>query len=376
MPFRKAQRRQARLRLALCGPSGSGKTYSALVLAKGLGGPVAMIDTERGSGELYADDADLALEYDVCPLAPPFSPDAYIRAIGEAEKAGYAVLIIDSLSHAWVGEGGILDIQDRIAKANPRANSFATWRDVTPQHNRLVDAILAAGLHVIVTMRTKTAWEVVENEKGKKAPVKIGLAPVQRDGMEYEFTTVLDIGVEGHIATASKDRTKLFTGVPGVLTVAHGQRLRAWLESAAPEAAPAPAADPPPAPRQDRPRISKAQHARLEARIVELSLDREWVRDWFRLHGAPEPVHLDTVPADLYDALDPLIQGWAEVESVIAAAGKDRAAGLAWISKATKGEVQHLADMRDLHVAKLLEKLAVRPAKAQAEPAAEAATAK
>jgi len=226
--FRKAERRQAKLRLALCGPSGSGKTYSALLVAQGLapGGRVALIDTERRSGELYAN----LMDYDAAPLDPPFTPDRYVELIREAEQAGYDVLIIDSLSHAWVGEGGVLDMHDKATTASRSGNSFAAWREVTPAHNQLVDTILGVDLHVIITMRTKTAYEMVDDGRGKKKPVKIGMAPVQRDGMEYEFTCVMDLSVEGHVATASKDRTRLFDGQHFIPTVETGEGLREWLE--------------------------------------------------------------------------------------------------------------------------------------------------
>lgn len=225
--FRKAERKQAKLRLALCGPSGSGKTYSALLIAQGLapGGKIALIDTERGSGELYAD----LTEYDVAPLEPPYTPARYIELIESAEEAGYDVLIIDSLSHAWTGEGGVLDMHDKAAAASRSGNSFAAWREVTPQHNQLVDAILGANLHIITTMRTKTAYDLVDDGRGKKKPVKIGLAPVQRDGMEYEFTLVMDLSIEGHVATASKDRTRLFDGQHFVPQASTGEALRDWL---------------------------------------------------------------------------------------------------------------------------------------------------
>ncbi|ACV68903.1 ATP-binding protein [Desulfohalobium retbaense] len=223
--FRTAKRQQAKLRLALVGPSGSGKTYSSLLLAKGLGGKVAMIDTERGSGELYADLVD----YDVQQLSPPFEPQAYINALNEAEAAGYEILIIDSLSHAWAGQGGVLEIVDKANKV--MRNNFAAWREATPQHNALVDAMLQSGLHLIVTMRTKTHYDMLKDEKtGKVRPVKVGLAPVQRDGLEYEFTTVLDLSVEGHIAVASKDRTGLFDGDFFKPHEQTGEGLRQWLD--------------------------------------------------------------------------------------------------------------------------------------------------
>jgi hypothetical protein len=232
MQFQKAQRRQARLRLALTSPSGGGKTYSALRVATGLARPrkdsvggIAFIDTERRSASLYAD----VFEFDALELEPPFAPERYVEALKVAQAMKYDVVIVDSLSHAWAGEGGILDIQDRKVRANPKGNSFTAWKDVTPQHNQLVDAILGAECHVIATMRTKTAYEVVD-DGGKKIPKKVGMAPIQRDGMEYEFTTVLDLAVDSHLFTATKDRTGLFIDQHDLLTEETGVRLRAWLE--------------------------------------------------------------------------------------------------------------------------------------------------
>lgn len=229
MSFQRAQRKQAKLRLALAGPSGSGKTYSALLIAQGLApeGRIALIDTERGSGELYSDLAD----FDAAALAPPFTPERYIQLIHEAEQAGYAVLIVDSLSHAWTGQGGVLDMHDKATLASRSGNSFMSWREVTPHHNALVDAIIGANLHVIATMRTKTAYDLVDDGKGGKKPIKAGLAPVQREGMEYEFTVVMDLSVDSHIATAAKDRTSLFDGQHFTPCPETGAKLRAWLDS-------------------------------------------------------------------------------------------------------------------------------------------------
>ena len=225
--FKKAKRQQSKLRLALIGPSGSGKTYSSLLIAKGLGGSIAMIDTERGSGNLYSDLAN----YDIAELEPPFTPEKYVEAIREAEKSGYETIIIDSLSHAWAGPGGILEFVDK-ASQNQK-NNFAAWREASPKHNALVEALVQSPAHIIGTMRSKTQWEVQKDERtGKTKPVKIGLAPVQREGLEYEVTAVLEISVDGHVASASKDRTSLFDGqyfVPGVET---GQTLAKWLHGA------------------------------------------------------------------------------------------------------------------------------------------------
>lgn len=222
--FQRATRKKSRLRLALCGPSGSGKTYSALAIAQGIAQPIAVIDTERGSASLYADMA----EFDVMELSPPFAPAVYVQAIREAEKAGYPMLIIDSLSHAWEGEGGVLDMHEKATKAQRSQNSYTAWRNVTPKHNELVTAIIQSPMHIIATLRTKTAYEVQENDRGKKAPVKIGTKPIQREGIEYEFTTVFDMSIE-NVATASKDRTSLFVDAPHVPDRQTGARLNDWL---------------------------------------------------------------------------------------------------------------------------------------------------
>lgn len=227
--FNKAERKKAYLKIAVCGVSGSGKTYSSLLLAKGLaaGGRIAMIDTENGSGELYSD----LMDYDVAPMQAPFTAEKYMDYIKQAEAAGYKVLIIDSLSHAWAGQGGILERVDKKAASSPAKNSFNAWKDVTPVQNQLIDTILQSKMDIIVCMRTKQAYEIVENEKGKKIPVKMGLAPIQREGLEYEFTVVFDISVEKHIATAGKDRTGIFANWADIITEDTGTQIRTWADS-------------------------------------------------------------------------------------------------------------------------------------------------
>ncbi len=223
--FQKAERKKAKLRLALCAPSGAGKTYSAILIAQGLGGKIAMIDTENGSGEMYAHLCD----YDVCRVEAPFTVKKYVDAIKFAEKAGYSTIIIDSLSHAWSAEGGLLEQVDNAAAASSSKNSYHAWRNVTPEHNRLINAMLQSSCHIIATMRSKTAYDTVKNDRGKLMPVKVGLAPVQRDGLEYEFTVVLNIDADSHVALSSKDRTGLFDGKAFKVTAETGEELGRWL---------------------------------------------------------------------------------------------------------------------------------------------------
>lgn len=224
--IRKAERKKAKLRLALVGPTGSGKTYSALKLAFGIGKKVGLIDTENGSGDLYAHLG----AYDVITLEPPYTVSKYREAIKAFEDAEYDAIIIDSLSHAWAGEGGLLDKQGQLEKSGKYKNSFATWREITPEHNKLVEELLGSPAHIIATMRAKTEYVIEKDEKGRNAPRKIGLSPVQRDGVEYEFTVVMDVA-ENHYATASKDRTSLFDGWSDKIDESTGKRLLDWLET-------------------------------------------------------------------------------------------------------------------------------------------------
>ena len=226
--FRKAERRKAKLRLAITGPAGSGKTYGALILAQGLGGRIAMIDTENGSGDLYANLCD----YDVETLTAPYSIQKYLAAIHEAEQEGYDVLIIDSLSHAWAGEGGLLDVHNQLTRSSKSGNSYAAWGQITPMHNRLIETMLESSCHIIGTMRSKTDYLQTQNDRGRMEIRKVGLAPVQRDGMDYEFTVVFDLGMD-HTVTISKDRTGLFDGQVFTITQDTGKTLRRWLDSGA-----------------------------------------------------------------------------------------------------------------------------------------------
>lgn len=219
--FQKAQRKKAKLRLSITGISGTGKTWSALEIATGMGGKIALIDTEAGRGELYGDN----FEYDCTQISAPFSPQKYVEAIKEAEKAGYDILIIDSLSHAWVGEGGVLSIAERMGGQFQNG-----WKVATPQHNSLVEAIVQSKMHIIVTMRAKAEYVVEQNEKGKYAPRKVGLAPVQRDGLEYEMTISMDINHD-NIAHITKDNTQLFNQQHIKPTQEMGERIFQWLNS-------------------------------------------------------------------------------------------------------------------------------------------------
>lgn len=234
--FQKAVRQVAKLRLALSGPSGSGKTYSALLIASGIVPieKVAVVDTENGSANLYANLGT----YSALTLHPPYTPKKYIEAIHAAEQEGFELVIIDSLSHAWNGEGGLLEQKDKATDAKYKGNGWAAWREVTPEYNKLIETMLNSSCHIIATMRSKTEY-MQDDSNGRKRIVKVGAAPIQRDGIEYEFTVVFDLSID-HVATVNKDRTRLFDGQYFVPTPDVGKTLKQWLDAGEPAPAPQP----------------------------------------------------------------------------------------------------------------------------------------
>lgn len=241
--FQKAVKKKLKARIGLIGPSGSGKTFTALRIAKALGGSVAVIDTEHGAASKYVGDPDVP-EFDVEELTT-FSPETYSEKIREAEKAGYDVLVIDGLSHAWMGKDGALEQVDRAAKRSKSGNSFAAWRDVTPKHNELIETMLGCKMHLIVTMRSKTEYVIETDKNGKQVPRKVGMAPIQRDGLEYEFDLVAELFIDGNEFVVTKSRCRALNEYskrqagPDV-----AERMLAWLtsgEDSVPEQRPEPA---------------------------------------------------------------------------------------------------------------------------------------
>lgn len=232
MGFEVAARKKSKLRMALTGVSGSGKTLGALYIAFGITGDwgkIALIDTEHERALFYASREDLgtgAFLYQ--SMRAPFSPERYKQMVKEgADAVGPdGVVIIDSMTHAWNAEGGVLDQKDKIA-SRAGMNSYTAWNEAGKEQTSLVNTIFAANCHTIVTMRSKMEYALQTNDKGKQQPVKIGLAPVQREDTEYEFDIVLDIGRD-HVAVASKDVTFL-DKFGQVITPDLGQRLIAWL---------------------------------------------------------------------------------------------------------------------------------------------------
>jgi hypothetical protein len=229
MQLRKATRQKAKIRLGLSAVAGGGKTYSALLIAKGMCGDwskVAIIDTENGSGDLYCHLGD----YNVISLQAPYEPERYVEAIKACEVAGMEV-IIDSITHEWDGKGGCLEIVDRLTQASTHKNSYIAWGKVTPRHQAFIDSILQSKCHVITTVRRKQDYEMTKGGDGKIKVEKAGLKEITREGFEYELTINLELD-HGHHATASKDRTGLFSGKPEFIpSEATGQMIAEWCEN-------------------------------------------------------------------------------------------------------------------------------------------------
>lgn len=254
-PFAPASRVAGRLRIGVQGPSGSGKTLGALILARTIIGPngrLAVIDTENESASLYADDPRVG-GFDALNISPPYHTDKFRDAVAAAVANRYDAVVIDSISHQWDGEGGILQRKEEVDARG--GNHFSNWAPFTKEHNTFRALLLQCPIHLIATMRSKQAYQVEENGK-KSTPKKMGLQPIQREGLEYEFTITFDVQMD-HKAAASKDRTGLFEGqLTDLSTPEAGKRLLAWLSTGVPL---------PPAPTQEQ-----------RDALLELSRDPVW----------------------------------------------------------------------------------------------------
>lgn len=219
---RKAQKQKAKIRLGLSSVSGGGKTYSSLLIAKGLVGEwekVYVIDGENNSADFYSDLGG----YNVVPMTPPFSPERYVQAIEYCEKQGAEVIIIDSFSQCWEGEGGILSLADQLGGQYQTA-----WKQLTPRYEKLKQKIILSKCHMITTTRRKQDYDMVKDQNGKTKVVKVGLKEITREGWEYELTINLELDTN-HNATASKDRTQLFPSqVSFIPTEQTGKLIQDW----------------------------------------------------------------------------------------------------------------------------------------------------
>lgn len=236
----KAQREKMKAVIGFIGCSGSGKTVGALLTAYGMikeaypnlseeqiWEKIGVIDTEHGRAKLYAnstfEDAVIG-QFLHIDFSPPYTTQRYNMAVQAMKQVGCEIIIIDSLSHNWQGEGGIVDAHSKM-----QGNSFQNWGKLSSETNDLVKTLTRNNIHILATLRTKQEYVVELNSEGKSVPKKVGTKPVQKDEMEYEFILNFNVGID-HIADTSKDNTRIFEGNPQKITPEVGRKLYQWLE--------------------------------------------------------------------------------------------------------------------------------------------------
>ena len=237
-PFAPATREQLKGRVALDGPTGSGKTWTALAMAAAMaeaeGKKFAVVDTERRSASLYSD----RFTFDTLPWLPPYDPRKLAEVLFNADQSEeYAVFVTDSLTHFWKGKGGVMDIVDGAARRNGGGNQFSGWKEGTPALQTLIDTMLGLNSHFIGTMRSKMEHLLVENERGRMVPQKVGMAPEMRGDIEYEFTLCISMDL-GHTGVVTKSRCEeladlvIPAGITNIQEVT--DRFLTWLREGAP----------------------------------------------------------------------------------------------------------------------------------------------
>ncbi len=277
-----AVRQALKLRLALVGPPKSGKTMTALRFARKLAGPqgrILVFDTEHRSVSKYV-GTEPGFQFDVIPHVDDYSPETYCQVLELAAQNKYDVVILDSLSHAWMGPGGVLEIVDASGKKDKGGNKFAGWAEGTPRHRRLIEAILGSPIHVISTMRSKVEWGFDD----RKRPVRLGMGVVQRDDTEYEFDILVDM--DDATATVNLTRCPAIRGkVWREPTGACLDPVIAWLDGGA-QPAPAPTVgNPEPAQQPPAQRAQSAPASSPEPEWVETARGRAH-RSWLSEEGS------------------------------------------------------------------------------------------
>lgn len=221
MQVQDALREKQKALIGLVGPSGSGKSLSALLLAYGIVSEmfpdlseeerwkkIGAADTEHKRLLNYVGQEFYGVKigsFKYVNFEPPYNTDRYNMAVNLLKQQGVEVIVVDSLSHQWQGEGGVVETHGTM-----QGNSFQNWGKLAPESSKLVKGLTTQDVHMITTLRVKSDY-VIEQVDGKNVPKKVGMRPVQKDDMEYEFDTVFSIGMD-HTAMVSKDITNLFDG--------------------------------------------------------------------------------------------------------------------------------------------------------------------
>lgn len=249
--FGPAEARAKKVIAGLAGGTGSGKTYSALELGTGLVADPAhrlfLIDTEFGRAAHYAS----AFKFQYGQLSPPFRPDSYINAINTAIHGGAECVIVDSLSHMWEGEDGLLDWHGDIALKMAHGNedraetyNFPAWRLPKQELQKFVLFLQRAPVHLILCLRAKEKSKMVkavgQDGRSRTEIVTVGLQPIIDTATPYESTFLAMLSQEApgvprwtHKALASYLQS-IFTDGPKQLSREHGRRLAQWCGTESP----------------------------------------------------------------------------------------------------------------------------------------------
>lgn len=237
---RPAKRIPRKLKACLYGESNGGKTLTAIKLARGLVGPegrIAVIDSEFYRSALYDsitpfDIIDLSLDEFEQEVPDPYTPERYIAALQQLEEDGYDAIIIDSLTPVWSKPGGVLDRHRQISASDKyKYNSFSAWQDTNPIYWSVLDAIQAAKVHIISTVRAKEEWVEVKTDKGKTSWEAAGAAPNFREGIRFEFDFFAKMHDRGQM---SIETWRILEDLPLTPIVRPGeelaQKILSWLE--------------------------------------------------------------------------------------------------------------------------------------------------
>lgn len=280
-----AKRLKLKARIGLTGATNCGKTYSALLIAGGLlqaegfvdekGNPdwskVGFIDTERKRALFYAENGIFG-NFKHIDFVPPYHPRDYIEAVELLENAGVEVIIIDSLTHAWSGTGGILDIVNEKTANSKSKNTYTEgWggkNGGTAIQNEMVDRILSSKCHTIATFRQKMDYAMDRDENGKTVITKLGLKPIQKDDLEYEFDITLKFNND-HTADIIKNTVQFIKsdGTLDKLTFDFGYQLGQYLAQGV-----------------DIETIKQAQVDNLKKNIIELVTGNPNLKDIYNIY--------------------------------------------------------------------------------------------
>lgn len=265
-----AKKEQIFVKALIGGPSGSGKSYSALRVATGIAGregegtKIGYIGTEGMRDKLYANEFD----YDLISLEE-YSPDYYEAAIDAFLEAGYKVIIVDSMTHLWNW------VQDQVQLTTKGDNTFQAWGKYKKENKKIIEKILLAPAHIIVTGRGKDEYVLEANSRGKMAPRKVGVGVQQDKDIEYEYMVTWMIDQDTHLAEAAKDNTHIFEGKIKVLDEKAGEALYDWANDG----------DPVKSPKERAEEVKRIQDE-ITAKATELGGSKnkdmmEWYREKF-----------------------------------------------------------------------------------------------